>query len=286
MGDLIRFPGATVDYEFLDAFEWTPELLAEYARERDARHPLRVERPEGRLGRWPRGLCQDCGRVVVASASEVRVCDRDAEVRLRVRQTMDEPPLPDVPGSVSEGARAYRDLWAIPWTAEEAERREAQAKRRRRETMNETTAPRSPGKRLPRYEGRGRAEDFQAPIPPRLMDAMADTPEAVRHAELAQHFAAARERAVKLAGDVERTKADDEKRAAEALGVGGRRRSAPKAERIALDLVVGGDVGGGHERVVDGVRRGAQELGRAAFAESDEDERHGADYIRARCGVS
>ena len=44
--------------------------------------------------------------------------------------------------------------------------------------MNETTTtPTTPGKRLPRYEGasRRRAEDFQAPIPPRLLNAMAHT---------------------------------------------------------------------------------------------------------------
>lgn len=134
MGDVIRFPGAKVDYEWLDRFVWTEELLQEYAAcawTLAARFGSNA--PTAQLGRWPRRVCQDCD--VVARRrfriGRLLLCERDTESRLRVRRALEEPPLPDVPGSLSEGARAYRDLSALAWSAEELERRQEWQRRRR-----------------------------------------------------------------------------------------------------------------------------------------------------------
>jgi hypothetical protein len=89
MGELIRFPGAQVDYDFLDSFEWTTELLEEYAdraRELAGRSRFLADAP-----RWPRGVCQTCGSVPAGwRARRYRVgryllCSKHAESRLRLR---------------------------------------------------------------------------------------------------------------------------------------------------------------------------------------------------------
>ena len=94
MGELIRFPGAAVDYEHLDRFKWTDDLLREYA----ARARARADRYGGReaafaeLPRWPRGRCQDCEQVPSGRyARRYRVgryllCSTCASHRLRVRR--------------------------------------------------------------------------------------------------------------------------------------------------------------------------------------------------------
>ena len=94
MGDLLRFPGATVDYDFLDAWEWTPELLAEYAaRARQLAARYGSNQPTATLGRWPSGRCQDCDR---SGRRRYRVgrrllCESCAEPRLRVHRDRPRP---------------------------------------------------------------------------------------------------------------------------------------------------------------------------------------------------
>jgi hypothetical protein len=127
MSDAVRFPGAVVDYDFLDAFEWTPELLREYAaRARTLAHRYGSNAPTAQLGRWPRGVCQDCRRVVPRRfcVGRLLVCERDAESRLRVRRSLAERLADRSVGSVGEGWRAYCDLWRVAWTYEELERRQ------------------------------------------------------------------------------------------------------------------------------------------------------------------
>jgi hypothetical protein len=61
VGELIRFPGAEVDWTHVDEFQWTPELLADY-REKAAALAHRYGGDESaRLPRWPAGPpCRDC----------------------------------------------------------------------------------------------------------------------------------------------------------------------------------------------------------------------------------
>jgi hypothetical protein len=57
-GDLLRLPGAAVDYDHLDAFTWTPELVADYAarvRVQARRYGGRTVR--GQLPTWSPGRC-------------------------------------------------------------------------------------------------------------------------------------------------------------------------------------------------------------------------------------
>jgi hypothetical protein len=63
VGELLRFPGAEVDWDHLDTFEWTTALLIEYAE----RATELAYRYGGfgfrRLSKWPAGpRCQDCDR--------------------------------------------------------------------------------------------------------------------------------------------------------------------------------------------------------------------------------
>jgi len=61
MGELIRFPGAQVDYDFLDSFEWSDDRLRGYAaRARFLADRYGRSSPLASLPRWPRGRCQDC----------------------------------------------------------------------------------------------------------------------------------------------------------------------------------------------------------------------------------
>jgi hypothetical protein len=94
MGDLIRFPGATVDFDFLDAWEWTPELLAEYvARARELAARYGSNQPTAVLGRWPDGRCQDCRRSARRRyrVGRLLLCELCAEPRLRVRREGADP---------------------------------------------------------------------------------------------------------------------------------------------------------------------------------------------------
>jgi hypothetical protein len=91
--DLVRFPGAVVDFDFLDAFEWSPELLAEYA-ERAHRHAVRYgsRSPRGQLPSAPPGRCQDCRKPaqVRVRFGPLALCERCAGARLRVRRELGE----------------------------------------------------------------------------------------------------------------------------------------------------------------------------------------------------
>lgn len=149
MGDLIRFPGADVDYEYLDRFVWTDELLADYAaRARALAQRYGSRSPEGLLPHEPPGPCDDCG---CAAPRRFRLGDRllcgpCSEPRVRVREELAEWRPPPAPvGSVGEGLTAYQGLWRIAWTAEELERRQAQARRRGNSARSKTTAAAAPG---------------------------------------------------------------------------------------------------------------------------------------------
>lgn len=95
MGELVRFPGAAVDHEFLDSFEWTDDLLREYvARARALADRYGKSSPLAELPRWPRGRCQDCRQVPAGRyARRYRVgryplCSPCASSRLRVRKAI------------------------------------------------------------------------------------------------------------------------------------------------------------------------------------------------------
>ncbi|HZN10237.1 MAG TPA: hypothetical protein VFC61_01090 [Blastocatellia bacterium] len=99
MGDLVRFPGAKVDHEFLDAFEWTVELRAEYAakaRALAARYGSNA--PTADLPHEGEGICDDCGRVVARrwrfGTAGLVLCERDVAARTRVAREAAEPLLP------------------------------------------------------------------------------------------------------------------------------------------------------------------------------------------------
>jgi hypothetical protein len=93
-GDLLRFPGVAHERdEWLDSFEWTPKLLAEYvdrASTLAARYGSTA--PVAALGRWPRGVCQDCRRSVRQRwrYGARLLCERDAERRARVARGIEE----------------------------------------------------------------------------------------------------------------------------------------------------------------------------------------------------
>jgi hypothetical protein len=103
--------------------------------------------------------------------------------------------------------------------------------------MNETTQATTARRRLPRFDSRARpgGEAWTSPLPDRLVALMGDAPEAVRHRDLAKHFAAAREKAIEIAAQLEKTRRDDAERVRVALR-SGKQRPAPKAERIELEL--------------------------------------------------
>jgi hypothetical protein len=93
VGDLIQFPGGQVDVDFIDSFEWTDELLREYAAQaRTLAARYRASGPLTQIPRWPRGVCQSCRRVPPGRlACRYRVgcvlnCAKCAEIRLRVRK--------------------------------------------------------------------------------------------------------------------------------------------------------------------------------------------------------
>jgi hypothetical protein len=91
VGDLIRFPGAWVDHDHLDGFEWTPELLAEFA----ARARALAERYGSRrlqLPSWPPGCCQDCRAATHRRFRRGRrlLCRECASSRLRVARELGE----------------------------------------------------------------------------------------------------------------------------------------------------------------------------------------------------
>ena len=93
MGELVRFPGAVVDHEFLDSFEWTDSLLRHYAaRARFLADRYGQSSPLVQLPRWPRGRCQDCGDPPTGRyASRYRIgryllCSKCATDRLRARR--------------------------------------------------------------------------------------------------------------------------------------------------------------------------------------------------------
>jgi hypothetical protein len=90
MGDLLRFPGAPVDWQQLDNFEWTAELLCNYA-ERAASLASRyggraaTELPPVVRG----GRCADCQRTThVFSYGAVVVCRCCLAARHRVRELL------------------------------------------------------------------------------------------------------------------------------------------------------------------------------------------------------
>jgi RNase P subunit RPR2 len=97
LGDLIHFPGAQVDFEFIDDFEWSDEPLREYAiQARTLAARYGASSPLTQIPRWPRGVCQSCQRVPPGRlACRYRVgrmvlCANCAESRLRVRQALQE----------------------------------------------------------------------------------------------------------------------------------------------------------------------------------------------------
>jgi hypothetical protein len=88
-----RFPGAEVDYDFLDAWAWSPELLRHYAaRARNLAARYGSQSPRGQLPAWPRGRCQDCRKAVRLRLRLGRrlLCEPCAEPRLRVRHGLAE----------------------------------------------------------------------------------------------------------------------------------------------------------------------------------------------------
>jgi hypothetical protein len=134
MGEVIRgrFPGAEVDPGYLDAFRWTPQLLDDYAAKARA-----LACPRGRLPRWPRGRCLLCRKPahLRVRLGHRLLCGRCAGQRLRVLRDVAEVeshPSPAPVGSVSEGWEAYRNLAHLPWTAEQAEAKQARKRRGKR----------------------------------------------------------------------------------------------------------------------------------------------------------
>jgi hypothetical protein len=92
MGELVRFPGAVVDHEFLDNFEWTDEKLQSYAaRARALADRYGNSSPLASLPGWPRGRCQDCDESPAGRhARRYRIgryllCSTCASHRLRAR---------------------------------------------------------------------------------------------------------------------------------------------------------------------------------------------------------
>jgi hypothetical protein len=88
---LHRLPGAEVDYGFIDAFEFTPELLADYARR--ARELLHDVDPND-VPSLPGGRCDDCGKDVAVrwpfGPHRLALCHRDFTSRRRVRRDFTE----------------------------------------------------------------------------------------------------------------------------------------------------------------------------------------------------
>jgi hypothetical protein len=91
----VLFPGAEVDFDFLDAFEWTPELLTEYAdRARALSGSVGSDSPHFDMPRMPAGDCSDCRKTVAArwpyGPHELELCERDFTTRRRIRRTLIE----------------------------------------------------------------------------------------------------------------------------------------------------------------------------------------------------
>jgi RNase P subunit RPR2 len=97
VGDLIQLPGAQVDFDFIDGFKWTDELLREYAAQaRTLAARYGSSSPLTQLPKWPRGVCQTCRRVPPGRlACRYRVgcmvlCANCAESRLRIRRALQD----------------------------------------------------------------------------------------------------------------------------------------------------------------------------------------------------
>jgi hypothetical protein len=99
VGEVIRIfaGGREVDRVYLDSFEWTDELLREYAAQaRTLAAKYGSSSPLTQLPKWPRGVCQSCRRVRGGRlAGRYRIgrlvlCATCAESRLRVRLVLQE----------------------------------------------------------------------------------------------------------------------------------------------------------------------------------------------------
>ena len=84
-----------MEYEFIDAFEWTPELLADYAdRTRALSGSVGSDSPGPDVPRFQPGVCADCRKTVAARSSygqhELELCERDFTARRRVGRELIE----------------------------------------------------------------------------------------------------------------------------------------------------------------------------------------------------
>jgi hypothetical protein len=124
------FLGADVDWEWLDAFEWTPALLVDYtARAGElAGHFNGGDRPGPEDEKAEGGACADCGKERRRwRLAGLELCELCFAARRRVGRSLTEPLDPAPDRSLGHGREAYLDLWRVPWSAEALDRRREKA---------------------------------------------------------------------------------------------------------------------------------------------------------------